>query len=1051
MTPRRILHHSPSSSNNHTQTTKDTQQQEVVHLATPTEEMMEDTTPKNNITRLVNNCNTNNHPSKTTNHHQHQSAVKFGNNTAAEFDFSQPITEMTPIPPSVVQQIFPSEMKEELEEMGVSRETARNVALLAEWDDDFDCIIGEGGGNDEGGGNGNGGGGSVPQKRGRKHTPYKLTGGRRRSSSTAGANRRPRKARRESSLFSRDRKSLIDPEDDNNMDNMDDSNGGGGGGGTTNGNRNGIDNHDDDDQHRLPFSVTIDPEEYTSPSSTSVVSSESISTLGTPAALGEKKTDDNVRTSLDTAASSSSSACISPSSSSSNLNPKNNNNSNVMNNTSLDGSVDGITGRRDDDDRHGGSRESNGSSRGSGSSTVTGRATPNSARTSSSTILRAVHASGALLPSHSPSQQGGCGGGGVAAASSSSGGVGGGNGSGGGGLQPNQLKYSPSSSSSGCSSSSTSTVRMDISPSSDTSSLGSDIMSLFTHHGLDDDGAVSTTDDNISSRNSLFLLKKQLEIFSAHPMQLFHTSITDLVRWTGSSSRDSSTQQQKTKEEEEEDPLSFMKEELLRGLSPQACLSLIADESTSTNDDGNSVNESMMYGGNSKWLQSALFIRRNDCNNGGGTANSSSIFTQKSLESILLDEIKEMASSPNNKKDRSNATAMIDSDLQTIASCFRRYYDVACMDWSSMEVDAAMRTLSRLQAVAKTTKREMADCNEFVATCCKKLMEVSSLTMQQLAAKSDDTAILSPANKRLKMRKRKVQSQLEYEMSNIQSLEDQLANEVNRLNQTKRAKRLFDAHLEMERVSPISALSDGIRTIISPAPVYRPDTGNATDLAIYLLGGSAEIIVKIDEDEDIATTSTSNKPMMELGCFIRDGGAAIKLLQGFLLGNIGRNLEESLGPFPLRESLSTRILECKDRGEAFLELSHLFSRIDALVRSVRELETNGICTVNDSADGDVVLSISMSHECTVVRIGFSFRQLVGKDWHVTTTPSHVKVSIVSTERDLSLLENQLQEQAHHLLIGSRSSDPILLRRICGKVMNSFAKAASLLNVAANKK
>ena len=263
---------------------------------------------------------------------------------------------MTPIPTTVVQQIFPMdemETEKEMEEEGVSRETARNVALLAEWDDDFDSIVDD---FDEDANDADAGSSARRphhKQRGRKRTPFKLSGGRRRSSSS-----RPEKSRRESSIFSRERKSLLD-------DSEDDSNGG------------------------LPFSVTIDPGEYTSPSSSSLsipsdISTNtnddvdiSISTIGaTPA---KDIMLNNSRDSLD----STTSAYVSPSSL-----------------KSFATSIGGF--------------ESNSSS--------TGKETPNSARTSSSTILRAVHASGALLPSNSP-QAGSA-----------------------GGLRPNQLKYSPSNS-----------------------------------------------------------------------------------------------------------------------------------------------------------------------------------------------------------------------------------------------------------------------------------------------------------------------------------------------------------------------------------------------------------------------------------------------------------------------------------------------------------------------------------------------------------------------------------------------------------------------------
>lgn len=278
MTPRR-LHPSPP---NPTETNDDAQ------LSTPND----DENPTNNSTLAS---------SKT----KSQSAVKFGTNNAVEFDKLRPITEMTPMPTEIVQEIFPSESKEEpIEEQQVSRETAQNVAMLAEWDDlfdeDDDLEMS-----------------STPKrKKGRKRTPCKSR------------NRRPSKSRRDSALFSAERKNLLE--------------------------------ESDDDEHMLPMSVTIDPMEYTSPSTIAASERDSLESEITVTTSDVQVN----RNSLE-------SACVSPNS---------------------------LASQR------------------------WSRETPKSARTSSSTILRAVHASGAELPSelspHAISDKG---------------------------LRPNQLNYSPGS------------------------------------------------------------------------------------------------------------------------------------------------------------------------------------------------------------------------------------------------------------------------------------------------------------------------------------------------------------------------------------------------------------------------------------------------------------------------------------------------------------------------------------------------------------------------------------------------------------------------------
>jgi hypothetical protein len=122
-------------------------------------------------------------------------------------------------------------------------------------------------------------------------------------------------------------------------------------------------------------------------------------------------------------------------------------------------------------------------------------------------------------------------------------------------------------------------------------------------------------------------------------------------------------------------------------------------------------------------------------------------------------------------------------------------------------------------------------------------------------------------------------------------------------------------------------------------------------------------------------------------------------------------------------------------------MNHAFFRIDTLVRSVRDLETDGFCTVNETNGGDVILSVSMSHEGTVVQIRFTFEKLLRGDWPVTTIPSDVKVSIVLAGRGTHPLRGRLEEVARSTLVASRASDPLLLRRVCDGVMECFADSS----------
>ncbi|KAL9186827.1 hypothetical protein ACHAXT_010547 [Thalassiosira profunda] len=920
MTPRRILQHSPHSSASCDDTVMEEAASSSADPTTPAEEA-EDSTPKNNVTRLR----------ATDLRKPTQSAVKFGTNAAAEFDCARPITEMTPLPTAVVLEIFPSEMKATEREVEESHETAQNVKTLAEWDDDFDDLVD---GDDEE----NGGGANRrerPRKRGRRRTPYKLTGGRSRSQ---GLLSRPRKSRRESSIFSRERKSLVDPIDDDERDGsmeMDESQESEGSGGAARGSL-------------LPFEVAIDPEEYTSPSSTSV----SDGTLGTPGVLPTSGSDsldssiqkvaqptreEDARDSLE----SRTSACISPGSLRSEISKPAD--------TRMDESFDSVDLGLQGIGRHGPGRDS-------GDTTASGKATPNSARTSSSTILRAVHASGALLHGNSPPPPQGAGG---APAKKN-----------GGRLMPNQLRYSPSSSSG----SSAGLAGMDVSPSDSNCTLGSDILSLFTHHSLDDDAEPSLGD--------------KLAVFSSHPALPFHTCIGDLLQWAEGSGKVVS---------------ALLSEHVLKGLSPQTSLALMAEATTE----------------DSCWLQSALSEAANI---------TRSAVAQTSIESILLYEMNKMGSAESSPAMRTT-TAPADADASTVASCMALCHGASSLDWSRRELDAATRALGRLRELAKNAKKETKDCEQLVASRCEKLAEASKATMELLGKSSASTTRYQ--RQRLALRKRKVQSEMEDELASIKSLEDEMAVEADRLGEAKRARATLRAHLELEKASPASVIYSEIHSSIAPGAATTNTTNftltattNTSDFTFSLLDGSAEISTRISSHDGIES--------MDLGCFIKDGGPAIKLLQAILLGDVEMKADRT-DPIPLRASLASAITRTECRQEAFLQMAHLFSRIDNLIRSARELESNGLCTVESSVDGDVRLSVSMLCEGTVVQICFVFSDLLGSDWQVTTAPDVVNVSIAKAERDLSSLGNQLQEKARSTLARATSSDPVLLRRICNEV------------------
>jgi len=514
-------------------------------------------------------------------------------------------------------------------------------------------------------------------------------------------------------------------------------------------------------------------------------------------------------------------------------------------------------------------------------------------------------------------------------------------------------------------------------------------MSLFTHHSIDDTKA--------SPNNSPLHLSKQLSVLSAHPIMPYHTNISALIQLS-----QSSTQHDKV-------PLTFMNEHLMRGVSPSTSLALIVHEMTNEKSETNQS----MFCGNSEWLNLAF------------SNETKSKLAETSFESMLMHEIKEMTSNRITPTHSRPSSTMTDVDLHTISSCIQQFHTMSCLDWSSMEIDAATRALSKSQEWAESMNNKTEDCHKFVALYCKKLAETSALVAQ----------LTKPNATKLKLQKRKIKSQIESELSIVKNLENQLGVEVERLQQAKCVKRLFDAHLNTERHSPISALTEEIRTVITPTPI----TVNASDFTFSLLDGAAEIVMKIELDDDEVDNT-----MTEIGCFIKDGGASIQLLQAILMGNLQQKVDENLGPYQLRASLSKMILESGSREELFLQMSHIVSRIDALVRSVRVLETTrGFCVVNATEDGNVTLSVSMSlegHEGVVVQTTFLFSNLLDEDWCVTTVPESVKVSVVSPVEgeDLSSVSNQLQEKAQSILLragSSRSScDPILLRRICSELV-----------------
>eukprot|EP00984_Skeletonema_dohrnii_P038826 scaffold42519_cov139-Skeletonema_dohrnii-CCMP3373.AAC.9 len=806
----------------------------------------DDKTPKNNVTRLASSTIT-----------RGQSAVKFGVNVAAEFDLDLPTTEMKPMPSNVVQVRFPNDKKEtekDVENEEFSRETARNVSMLAEWDDDFDSIIDNDSDEEEGEV-------QLPKRR-RKQTPYKQRGRGARGNSLS----RPRKTRRQSSIFgSAERgRSLLDISDET----------------------------DEDSSSGLPFSVTINPDEYTSPSSNSLNDSMSSNSNSLNDSLSSIEMPD---TSMKkNARESMSSTCISPSS------------------------------------LRSGSIMATGTNR---SSTSSSKETPRSARTSSSTILQTVHASGAFLPTNSPQ---------------------------GNELMPNQLKYSPKGSTTGANASFSSS-----------DSLGSDIMSMFTKHSIEDE-----TEGN--------LLGRQLSILSTHPTEGFHTNMSDLEQWIAASGKSQS---------------QFINDHVSKGMNPVTSLSLLNESDSSDN--------ASMFCGNSQWMTSAL-------------TKDEITFMEQFFEFVLRN-LHTAADVNGFCKGRAKVTA--DPDVQTIASCLKILEEVSSFSWSSsVELTCAQIALEKFELMSQDHLKE---ARWKLASLDDKLQQATSMISQQYLT-----------SRKLKTRKRKISSKTEDTIASIKRLENQLAQETERLNACKRAREIFTAHLDVERASPISAISEEIRTTIFPAPL----THNGSDFSFPLLDGMAEVAMNVALDDEALQN-------IEIGCFFKDDGAvSISLLKAVLLGYTELDPNQGHGPFPLRNSLQSIILPSYSSNESmpvgmadfFADATQIFYRIDSLVRTVHKLESESLCTFNCDRQGHVTISATLSTGNDSLRIEFLFRNLLGHSWTLTSVPDDVIVTNASAESEAASLTLQSQQQARNAL-KSEHKDPSLLQRICDQVIETFAQ------------
>jgi hypothetical protein len=320
---------------------------------------------------------------------------------------------------------------------------------------------------------------------------------------------------------------------------------------------------------------------------------------------------------------------------------------------------------------------------------------------------------------------------------------------------------------------------------------------------------------------------------------------------------------------------------------------------------------------------------------------------------------------------------------ETIASCVKTCHDTAMYEWTNHELAIAERCLEKVQTPANETEKE--------------------------------TTRRHPKSK----------PNIHQEADKITALEEELVVEAKRLEQTKRAQKVINCNLELEKSAPIVVLSEDVRSRISPA--LEPFTEHFNGYFTFsFLDGSAEVSMKIDIDHQVVGPGLS----------IKDGGSASKLLRAIFLGSFDSMDEEIL---PIRNSILSPLLETQDLQKDLCETSHLFLRIDSLCKSVKSLESEFLCSLDSECD-KVHLSFSNHQKGEVIKVDFEYESMLAETWDATTVPNDVKVSVVSPEDDRDGLSNYLQQKARAILSSASRADPSLLHRIVNHVMLALSEA-----------
>lgn len=358
-----------------------------------------------------------------------------------------------------------------------------------------------------------------------------------------------------------------------------------------------------------------------------------------------------------------------------------------------------------------------------------------------------------------------------------------------------------------------------------------------------------------------------------------------------------------------------------------------------------------------------------------------------SLESILLHMAKSLDDhNVLRSYGKSEANTDIDHE-ETIASCVNLSHETATHEWSKIERDVAQHALTKL--------RELVDG----------------------AQENAKQHTISAASKSKEL--------IQGELAKIKVLEDELAKETSRLTSYKRAQQILRSSLEIERCNPITGLSEEVRK--STVPCFELIDNSLTDCTFPLLDGSAEVTMNID---------IGLQQMNAIGFSIKDGGSAMKLIQSILLGTVDVATDEVTYPTPIRDCVSSSIIpEDQNLCDAFREASKLFSRMDSLLKSVKCLEAEYLCTIDAVSGGDVHLAFSSHQEGEVIKVDFVFASMLTDTWTVTSVPNDVRVSICTAEGNRDELCAQLQQQANDMLNSSCHIDPIVLNRVVDGVMS----------------